>query len=219
MEHYRQAALLEPHNAHYQNNFATALLRAGDSDAAMEHYRAAIAADPTFSEPYSNLGSLYFLRGMYHEAADQYTQAIRLNPTNAAIRFNTGRILLKMQNLDGAIAQFTEAARLRPDWAEPLALKALTLATSANDKIRNGPEAVKLAEKAAELTARKDPVVLLTLAAAYAESGRFDDAFATSNQALEIARQLNQPALTDKIERSRALFQAHTPLRENAASN
>ncbi len=215
MPHYERAVWLEPSNARYQNNYATALVRAGDGAAAVQHYRAAIEADPKFADPYGNLGALLFLRQQFGEAAVQYSEAIRLNPTNSGIRFNSGLILLKLHRTEEAFVQLDEAARLRPDWAEPLNAKAWTLATSSDEKVRNGAEAVTLAEKAATLTGRQQPAILNTLAAAYAETGRFDDALETANQALELAKRSNQTNFAARIERAIALYKAHTPWREN----
>ena len=219
MEHYQRAAALEPNNARYQNNFATALLRAGDLAAALQHYRAAIAADPNFFEPYSNLGALFFFRRQYNDAAQQYIQAMQLNPTNAAIRFNAARTFLKLGDSANALAQFTEAERLRPDWAEPLNARAWVLATSVDDKTRNGAEAVKLAEKTADLTSHQQPAALNTLAAAYAEVGRFDDAINTANQALELATHSNQTNLTVKIQHALSLYETRAPFREDVQSD
>jgi tetratricopeptide (TPR) repeat protein len=219
MPHYERAVQLEPSNAHYQNNFATALARAGDQNGAIQHYRAAIQADPKFAEPYSNLGALLFYRQQFDEAAAQYSEAIRLSPTNAAIRFNAGLVLLKLHRTEDAMAQFTEAARLRPEWPEPLNAHAWALATSSDDKVRNGIEAVKLAEQAVKLTSRQQPILLNTLAAAYAEAGRFDDALATANQALEIANRGKQTNLVVKIERAITLYKSHAPLRENGPAD
>jgi protein O-mannosyl-transferase len=214
MPHYLRAVQLEPSKAEYQNNFATALVRAGDPRAAEQHYRTAIEDDPKFAESHSNLGALLFIRQEFGEAAAQYSEAIRLNPTSAGIRFNAALAFLKVHRTDDAMAQFKEATRLRPDWAEPLNAEAWTLATSSDDKVRNGAEAVKLAEKAAELTSRQVPAILNTLAAAYAEVGRFDDAIATANQAVELAQHANQTNMVAKITREIALYKSHTPLRE-----
>jgi len=219
LPHYQQAASLEPANARYQNNFATALARAGETDAAIQHYRAAIQDDPKFAEAYSNLGALLAARYQLNDAVLQYSEALRLSPTNAAIRFNVGLVLVKLGRADEAVAQFTEAARLRPDWAEPLNAAAWTLATSDNDRARNGAEAVRLAEKAADLTSRQQPAMLNTLAAAYAEAGRFDEATVTANQALELAQQAGHTNLIGKIQAAIALYKAHTPLREKSPAN
>ena len=214
-EHYQWAALLEPGNARYQNNLATALLRTGDFAAALEHYRAAIAADPKFAEPCSNLGALFFYRRQYDDAAQQYQHAMQLNPTDAGIRFNAARTFLKLHDVKNALAQFTEAARLRPDWPDPLNAQAWVLATAMEDKTRNGAEAVKLAEKAVDLSFHQQALALNTLAAAYAEAGRFDDATNTANQALELATHSNQTHLVGKIQHALDLYKTRAPFRED----
>ena len=212
---YARATQLQPGNAQYQNNFATALLRAGEMKAAEEHYRLAIQDDPQFADPYSNLGALLFARQQFNEAASIYSEAVRLSPTNAGIHFNAGLVNLKAHRMDEAKTQFNEASRLRPDWAEPLVAEAWALATSNDAQERNGPEAVKLAEKAADLTAHQQPAILNTLAAAYAEAGRFDDALATANQAMQLAKQSNRTNLFPRLERAITLYQSRTPWREN----
>jgi len=219
MPHYTQAMQLEPSNAQYQNNFATAAARTGDANTAIAHYRAAIRDDPKFAEPYSNLGALLFLRQEYGEAAAQYSEAVHLNPTNAGIRFNAGLAFLKVGRFDEAREQLNEAARLRPDWPEPLTVQAWALATSSEDRVRNGAEAVRLAEKAAALAAHPQPATLNILAAAYAEAGRFDDALTTANQALDLAKQSGRTNLIGKLERAIEFYQSHKPLRESSPGN
>jgi tetratricopeptide (TPR) repeat protein len=219
LPHYQQAAWLDPSNAHYQNNFATALARSGDENAAIQYYQAAIRDDPKFAEAYSNLGALLTSRHQLIDAAKQYSEAIRLGPTNATIRFNFALVLLKLNRADDALTQLTEAARLRPDWPEPLNAAAWALATSDNEKLRNGAEAVKFAEKAADLTSRRQPLILNTLAAAYAESGRFDDALSNANAALQLAQDAGHTNQAAKIEQAIILYQSKTPLREKHLAN
>jgi Flp pilus assembly protein TadD len=153
------------------------------------------------------------------ESASVFSDAVRLNPTNSGIHFNAGLAFLRAQRYDDAKTQFNEAARLRPDWPEPLAAEAWSLATNPDDHARNGAEAVKLAERAADLTGHQQPAILNTLAAAYAESGRFDDALATANQALAIAKQLNRTNLFPRIEQAIMLYKTNTPWRENNSGN
>ncbi len=61
------------------------------------------------------------------------------------------------------------------------------LATCPDAQVRNGSEAVRLGEKACQATAYRDPYLLRSLAAAYAEAGRFDDAIRTAGTSIEVA--------------------------------
>ena len=53
-----------------------------------------------------------------------------------------------------------------------------------NAELHNGPEALELATRALLLTHSQDAATLDTLAAAYAENGRFEDAIATAERAI-----------------------------------
>jgi tetratricopeptide (TPR) repeat protein len=73
------------------------------------------------------------------------------------------------------------------------------LASHPDEKFRDGAQAVRWAEKAAGLTQKADPSVLDTLAAAYAQAGRFPEAVATAEQALTLAKTARNQALADGI--------------------
>ena len=63
------------------------------------------------------------------------------------------------------------------------------LATSPYAEVRNGPEAVQYAGQAAVRSNRKDPEILDTLAAAYAETGEFDQAISVERQAIALLKE------------------------------
>jgi len=109
-----------------------------------------------------------------------------------------------------------EAARLRPDWVDPLNVKAWALATSENEKLRNGPAAVQIAEKAAALTSHKQPAILHILAAAYAEAGRFSDAVETANQAIALAERTGSADLVAQIKEALEFYKRGQPFRQKA---
>ena len=85
-------------------------------------------------------------------------------------------------------------------------------------RVRNGAEAIELAQRADRLCAGKRPDVLDTLAAAYAEAGWFPEALATARKALKLAPQKDGPAFADAVQARIALYQAGRPYRETAAS-
>ncbi len=86
-----------------------------------------------------------------------------------------------------ALTHFRAALALRPDWPQPMTEIAWVLATSPDASERNPAEALRLAQRAAELTSGREPIVLDALAAAYAANGNFDLAQKTVERAISIA--------------------------------
>jgi tetratricopeptide (TPR) repeat protein len=87
-----------------------------------------------------------------------------------------------------AVPCYRRALELAPDDVVSLHRLAWVLATSPDDAIRNGPEAVALAERACRLTNRRDALALDALAAACAETGQFERAAGAATEAVSIAR-------------------------------
>jgi Flp pilus assembly protein TadD len=85
------------------------------------------------------------------------------------------------------------------------------LATSPQAALRNGHQAVELAQRANQLTGGENPVILCTLAAAWAEAGRFPEAVATAQHALQLAEAQSNPALADDLRSELKLYQANLP--------
>lgn len=95
---------------------------------------------------------------------------------------------------------------------------AWSLATSPDAAKRNGALAVKLAEDACQRTQYREPVMVGTLAAAYAEAGRFKDAISTMQKASTLASQLGDQKLLKKCQEMLALFLKHQPYHQAASS-
>ena len=115
-----------------------------------------------------------------------------------------------------AMTEFERAIQLRPDWPPPYNDLAWCLATDESSTVRNGHYAVQLAEKACEFSKREDPAMLDTLAAAYAEAGRWDDALRTADEAKRLAKKLNKEDLIAEIAKREALYLRKQPWRETS---
>ena len=105
-----------------------------------------------------------------------------------------------------AVQHYREALRIRPDFPEALNNLALMLATSQEADIRNTAQAIQFAERACELTLYGTPDYISTLAVAYAEAGRFDDAIATAEKACEVASESNDK---DLLKQNQAFLAIH----------
>jgi hypothetical protein len=90
------------------------------------------------------------------------------------------------------------------------------LATSPDASVRDGARAVRLAERACEITGYQQTILVGTLAAAYAEAGRFDDAIATAGKACTLASASGEQDLLQKTRQLLELYRAHKPYHQAA---
>ena len=95
---------------------------------------------------------------------------------------------------------------------------AWSLATSSNASHRNGMLAVKLAEDACQRTQYRNTMMIGTLAAAYAEAGRFDSAIAAAQKAITLASKNSELDLLQKNQELMALYVNHQPYHEDQAN-
>ena len=105
--------------------------------------------------------------------------------------------------------------RIDPNFVPAMNDAAHALAASPNASDRNGPEAVKFAERAVELSGARNPVYLDTLAAAYAEVGKYPDAVAAERRALDLAAEQHHGQLEDGLKARIKLYESHQPYRDS----
>src|SRR5208282_4046607 len=96
----------------------------------------------------------------------------------------------------------------QPDWPESLNNLAWILAANPDSQVRNGAEAVALAERACKLTEYKQPIMVGTLAAANAEAGRFPEAVNFAEKARSLAFAAGQTDVAQKNEELLKLYRA-----------
>jgi tetratricopeptide (TPR) repeat protein len=125
-----------------------------------------------------------------------------------------GLSLHAQRRVSQAITHYTETLRLKPDHVMALYKLAWIRAAYPQAEFRNGAEAVRLAQRACELTRYQAPAPLETLAAAYAEAGRFADASAIADTARQLALAAGQPALAERPMKMLKLFADRKPYRE-----
>jgi tetratricopeptide (TPR) repeat protein len=87
-------------------------------------------------------------------------------------------------------------------------------ATAKKAEERDGKAALRFAKKAVELTNAKDPNILDTLAAAYAESGEFDEAVRLQLEAISMLKLDSNERRVPEFESRLELYRRHEPCRE-----
>jgi tetratricopeptide (TPR) repeat protein len=206
IENYRQAIQLNPNSFEAPNNLGLALAAKGRFDEAIENYRQAIQLNPNSFEALDNLGIALAAKGRFDEAIENFRQAIQVNSNRPETFFHLGMALGQSGRIREAVAQYREALRLNPNLAGALNNLAWVLAASPDAELRNGAEAVRLAERACELTHYGEPLFIGTLAAAYAEAGRFPEAVTTAEKAEQFA---TSAGLTDVAAKNRQLLELY----------
>jgi Flp pilus assembly protein TadD len=129
---------------------------------------------------------------------------------------NLGATLAAKGRFDEAIENYRKAIQINPKFSEALNNLAWVLATSPDAGLRNGAEAVRLAERACELTHYGEPSFIGTLAAAYAEAGRFPAAVTTAEKAEQLATSAGSKKPAEENRQRLELYRTGKPYHEPA---
>jgi tetratricopeptide (TPR) repeat protein len=151
--------------------------------------------------------------GKLPQAEQHLREALRLNPDFQTYQ-DLALVLTAAGQPEAAVAQYKEALRLRPDSAIVLNNLAWILAASPSETVRNGSEAVKLAEQACQLTRFQQPIFIGTLAAAYAEARQFQDAINTAEKAIAVASSAGQKDVAERNQQLLELYRVGKPFHE-----
>jgi Tfp pilus assembly protein PilF len=190
-------------------------------------WRHSLAVNPNNSIAHYNLG--HFLlkdgradEGIFHlqeedgradEGIFHLQEALRISPADPRIHTRLGTALLYRQRVAEAIDHYEHALAVAPHSIEVLNILAFLLSASPEGRFRDGQRAVRLAELADQLSDNKNPLVARTLAAAYAESGRFNDAIVAGERALKLAIAQNNAGLAAELKIDLDLYQMNRPRR------
>ena len=214
LSHLNTAARLMPHNPDLQFDLGNFWLQHGRLDEAVGHFTNALADRPAFPEAHNGLGIALLQQSKLNEAVAQFSEALRLKPDYADAHRNLALALTQQGRTGEAISHYREALRLTLRFPNALNELAWILATAPDAKLRSGTEAVQLAERACELTQNRQPAMLATLSAAYAETGRFPDAIATAQKARSLAQAADQKETADLAGELLKRYQVNQPFRE-----
>jgi Flp pilus assembly protein TadD len=164
---------------------------------------------------HNNLGIVLGMGGLIEEAIPHFQEALKIRPDYPNARRNLALARsVQEERLLKALAERRELLNSRPDDVALLNETAWLLATNPSASIRNGTEAVKFAQQAVGVSGARQPAILGTLAAAYAETGEFTDAVQIAQQALALASAEKKVALADALRVQIELYRAGSPYRD-----
>jgi Flp pilus assembly protein TadD len=206
--HYQQALELNSNDTQAHNNLGLILVRRGQFDEAIAHYRKALNIEPGNPKFQRNIGVALIARGQPAQAAIHFRKALEGTPNDARLHGYLGLTLAASGQPGEGIAHYREALKINPDSSQIQNNLAWLLATYPEASIRNGAEAVELARQAVQHSDGRQPEILNTLAAAYAEMGRFSEAMETARRSLDLALAQNNTTLADAIRARIKRYQA-----------
>jgi len=200
-------------------NLADTLARKGRSDDAMVHYEEAIRLQPDYADAYYNRGNVLLAKGRIDEAIADWEKALQMHPNDADAHTSLGNALLQKGSLREAIAHYVTAQALAPEDPHSRNNVAWVLATASDSSIRDGARAVGFAQEAVQLSGGREPRFLRTLAAAYAESGRFSEALAVAQQAAVMATMQGKTDVVNRLKKDLVLYRELQPMRDPSLTN
>jgi tetratricopeptide (TPR) repeat protein len=209
VEHYQKAVALDPGSADYHFSLGNALSRARQIDESVLEYKRALEIKPDYAEANNNLAYTLLQSGQVADAITYFQQAVKIQPTYEAY-YNLGYAYRLNGMAKEAMDCYRQALGVQPNFLPAQMSLAWMLATWPEESVRNGSEAVALGEKMNQLANGTDPKILRTLAAAYAEAGRFPEAVTAAKQALALAPA--QSRLADELSAEIQLYQNNSPL-------
>jgi len=207
---FTEALELNPKHFVALNNRALVRIELKQFDHALRDIQAALKLNPKYPEALLNRGVINEETGQSKKAIADYTAAIKIDKAYAGAYGNRAFSYRRAGMYAEAIKDLRTAMKLEPSNFEPVNDLAYTLATAKNNQIRNGPEALALAERASEMTDIEHWNVLDTLAVAHAEVNDFDSAASAVTRALELAPEDERK----KVLAHQELIAGEKPIRE-----
>jgi tetratricopeptide (TPR) repeat protein len=213
-DEWRKALAMQPDDPRVNNDLGVALTMAGNSQDAIPYLRRAVEIRTDSAEAFYNLGKAYIGVQRLNEAIDAWTNAVRIRPGYFEAHEGLGIAYYFTGDSKAALLHSRLALDGEPDRVPVLVLAASVMATEGNSSIlRNGAEAVQLAERADQLSGGQDVSVLDTLSAAYAEDGHMEKAIETEERALSLAESAGGTGPIDRLKAHLAKYRAGFPLR------
>lgn len=215
---YRAALARNPRLAAARQGLGNILVKQGDYAGAAREYRAALALDPNLRDARNNLASAEAELGHWDEAAREFHALARMPPQSLDPLHALAQAYLRRGLTERAIDEYQAALRAEPNWTLGKFWLAWILATTPDDKLRDGAAALAMAAEVNKATGDKLPRMLDLLAAAQAETGDYAGAQATCERAIAQAQERRQGELVKDLAARLALYRAGKPYRTTPGS-
>ena len=200
-----------------RHNYACTLDSQGKLPEALNEFTEAIRLRPSNAEAHNDLALTLLKMGRRQDAVMEFQQSLQVRATPGAARNLSAALLMNGDPLQAARI-YRIAMQIDPSDLQNQRALAWLLATHPDDRVRNGKEAVELSRQIVIATNGQVPLFLLTLSAALAEAGDFDQSAAVALQSAAAYRASGDPKMGELVEgRILPALKAHQPIRDNPA--
>src|SRR5439155_1124618 len=177
-------------------------------------WRTTLARNPDCWMAHNNLGIVLFQKGEINAAISHCRAALLIQPKNPDAHTTLAVALDERGQTAEAITHYKNALEISPRSISAANNLAWLLATSSTASLRNGDKALELARQANQLSGGANPLVLGTLAAAYAETRQFERAIEIARAASQLAKMQGESALVARLQQETELYEMSLPYRE-----
>jgi Flp pilus assembly protein TadD len=209
---FGEALRLNANDSNAHIGLGHALVNQGKYAEAETEYSKALALRPDDAEIKQALVGAT-LKAEGEKALVHFYEALKLQPT-PELHVQIAAILTIQGKFQDAVAHYLAALQLKPDSPDVLNNLAWLLTTCPDTHVRNGALAVQYAEHACDLTHYRETTMVGTLAAAYAEAGRFEEAVMTAQKACALATESGAQDLLKKNQELLELYRQHRSYHE-----
>jgi tetratricopeptide (TPR) repeat protein len=214
--YFQKVLETRPGDAKAQSNLAVGLMHVGKVEEALKYFRQTAELGPRNKSAHNNLAKALLQIGRQDEALVEFQRVVEIDPQDAETWGRLGMIYLGKHELGEGIKCFEQLLKVQPENVQVLNDSAWILATCPDGSVRNGAQAVEWAARASELTKGSNPAILATLAAAYAEAGRFNEAVEISRKVLELMSGARDSAKVEELQHRLEQYQAGAAYRDPA---
>ena len=210
ISHHQEAIRIDPNYANAHNSLGNALMKQRKTAEAIEHYRHALRINPDFAPAHMNLADVLQGQGKTEKAIEHLRRATQITANDPVAHTRLAIAVAHQGKTVEAIKHYLRALEVNPNHQPALNNLARIRATHPEAKLRDGKQAVEMATRCCQLDQYRVAKALDTLAAAYAEVGRFEDAVNMQIRAIELTPEANRAKQKVRLQ----LYMAGKPFRE-----
>ncbi len=213
-QHLLTAVRLHPKLVGAVENLAIVQDRLGKTSESAEHFKAALLLKPNSVNALVHYGMFHFRRGQLEEARARFEAGLSIDPSHALTRYQLGCLFVYQGHTRQGLDEWRLVVQNDKSRLDAINSLAWILATAEDASLRNGVEAIRIAEPACARTNRQDASLLDTLAAAYAEAGHYKEAEEVAELSVTRWQALSDSTSAKEVARRLDGYRAGRPHRE-----